>query len=173
MDKTTFEIADPMMDEIADAIGDLLDSPETATIRSLLTKLNDAIGKRYAVSFDVNIEVFDQEKERSLPLIQTGLSGFEDGELYQTWGDSTPQQYLVGGKVVVVPHDFCPQCWNGWDFKPKHPTCGHCGATMGKDVKLIVSKNACPFCEEGTISPSNPVCDKCGSEVDPNTAVWE
>ena len=172
MEKTTYAAADPIMDEIADAIGVLLDSPETATVRSLLTRLNEAIGKRYAVSFDVNIEVFDQEKERCLPLIRTGLSGFEEGEPYQTWGDSTPQRYVVGGEVMVVPHDCCPRCWDSWDLKFENPSCEHCGATMGKDVKRMVDNGACPICEEGNVSASNPVCDQCGYTVDPNTVVW-
>lgn len=172
MDRTTFETADPIMDEIADAVGVLLDSPETATVRNLLTKLNKAIGKRYAVSFDVNIEVFDREKERCLPLMQTGLSGFEDNNPYQTWGDSTPQRYVVVGEIVVVPHDRCPQCWEIWDFKFKHPACNHCGATMGNEVKLMLDNDTCPFCDKGNVSMSNPTCDQCGHTVDTNTVVW-
>jgi hypothetical protein len=172
MDKTAFETADPIMDEIADAVGVLLDSPETATVRSLLSKLNKAIGKRYAVSLDVNIEVFDREKERCLPLMQTGLSGFEDDKPYQTWGDSTPQRYVVDGNIVVVPHDRCPRCWEVWDAKFNHPTCDHCGATMGGEVKQLLDTDSCPFCEKGNVSMANPVCDKCGHTVDPNTVVW-
>ena len=116
MNKTTFETADPIADKIADAVTELLES-QTQKLRTLLTQLNKAIGDRYAVSLDVSVGVFDHEKERSLPLLQTGLSGFEGEKPYQTWADSTPQRYIVSGEMLVVPHDRCPKCWDIWDFK--------------------------------------------------------
>ena len=171
MDKTAFEIADPIVDEIADAVTEMLES-QTEKLRSLLTQLNKAIGSRYAVSLDVSVGVCDMEKERSLPLLQTGLSGFGGEEPYQTWADSTPQRYVVDGEMLIVPHDRCPKCWEVWDFKFKHPACRHCGATMGKEVRLLLDNDVCPFCEKGTVSMTKPVCDKCGYHVDPDTVTW-
>jgi len=172
MDKQTFEIADPIVDEIADAATVLLESAGAASLRSLLTKLQEAIGSRYLVGLRLDVDVFDTEKDRCLPLLQTGMSGFGNDKPYQTWGDSTPQRYIVGGEVLVVPHDRCPQCWEGWDFKFDHPSCSHCGATLGRDVKLLLDTDVCPFCEDGKVSMSDPICSKCGHQVDPDTVVW-
>jgi hypothetical protein len=171
MDKATFEIADPIVDKIADAVTELLES-QTQELRTRLTQRGNAIGSRYAVSLDVSVGVFDREQERSLPLLQTGLAGFEKEKPYQTWGDSTPQRYVVGGQMLIVPHDRCPKCWEVWDFKFKHPTCGHCGATMGEEVKLLLDNDVCPFCEKGKVSMSMPICDQCGYHVDPDTVTW-
>lgn len=171
MDKTTFETADPIVDEIASWITELLDS-QTEKLRALMAKLNKAIDGRYAVSLDVRVEVFDRDEKRSMPLLQTGLSGFEEEKPYQTWADSTPQRYIVNGEMSVVPHDRCPKCWKAWDFKFKHPTCEHCGATMGREVKLLLDNDLCPFCEEGNVSMTKPICDKCGYHVNPDTVTW-
>ncbi len=141
-------------------------------LRSLLTKLNQTIGKRYAVSLVVNVEVFDQERKRCLPLLQTGFAGFDTDKPYQTWADSSPHRYVVDGEMQTVPHDRCPRCWEAWDFKFKHPSCQHCGATMGKEVKLLLDTDNCPFCEAGKVSVANPVCGNCGYKVDPNAVVW-
>ena len=170
MDKATFEIVEPIVDAISDTVTELLES-QTEKLRGLLTQLNEALGSRYAIELDVSVGVYDGEKNRSLPLLQMGLSGFDD-KPYQTSGDSTPQPYIVGGEIMVVPHDRCPRCWEAWDFKFKHPTCGRCGATMGKDVKLLLDTDRCPFCEKGRVSMSQPVCDECGYRVDSSTVTW-
>lgn len=172
MDKNTFEVADPVVDEIADAIAALLESSATEDLRALLAKLNQVVGSRYAISLVMNVDVFDRDRERCFPLLQTGMSGFDGDKPYQTWGDSTPQRYIVGGEMLVVPHDRCPQCWEVWGFKFKNPSCAHCGAAMGKEVKLLLDTDVCPWCEEGKISMKNPICDKCGHEVDPEMVVW-
>jgi hypothetical protein len=171
MDKTTFETAEPIVDEIADSITNLMES-QTEELHTLLARLNKAIGNRYAVSLDVSVGVFDRDEERCMPLLQTGLSGFEGEKPYQTWADSTLQRYVVDGEMLVVPHDRCPKCWEAWDFKFKHPTCRHCGAMMGKEVKLLLDTDLCPFCEKGKVSMNKPSCDKCGYHVDPDTVTW-
>lgn len=171
MDKTTFETADPIVDKIADSVTEILES-QTEKLRVLLTELNKVIGDRYVVSLDAKVEVFDRDEQRSMPLLQTGLSGFDGEKPYQTWADSTPQRYIVDGEMSVVPHDRCPKCWEVWDFKFKHPTCEHCGATMGKEVKLLLDTDLCPFCGKGKVSLDKPVCDQCGFKVDPEAVVW-
>jgi hypothetical protein len=75
MNKTAFKIADPIVNEIAKVANELLDSPETEELRSLLTKLNKTIGSRYLVSFHLNVTVFDVENKCPFPLLQTGLAG--------------------------------------------------------------------------------------------------
>jgi hypothetical protein len=86
-------------------------------LRSVLTALGDALGRGYHVEFDVAVRVFDEEQERTLPLLSTGLSTTEGKEPYRTWNDCTSQRYVADGDILVVPHDRCPRCWETWDFK--------------------------------------------------------
>lgn len=172
MDKETYEIADPIVDKIAEAASDLLESPETERLRTLLADLSEAIGSRYSVSLLLNVEVFDQDREQALPLLQTGLTGFESDKPYQAWSDSSAQRYVAGGEMLIAPHDHCPLCWGVWDFKFKVETCPHCGATMGKEVKLLLDNDLCPYCNDGKVSMANPRCDKCGYTVESDKVVW-
>ena len=172
MDKTSFETADPIVDEIAEVANELLESSETAKLRSLLTKLNKAIGSRYLVGLHLNVDVFDTEKERCLPLLQTGLAGFDRDKPFLACGDSSLKRYIAGGEMVIVPHDRCPLCWEEWDFKFLHPACSHCGVTLGKDVKVLLDTDVCPNCEDGEVSMSQLSCPKCGFKVDPSYVTW-
>ena len=172
MDTKTFEIANPIVDEIADAASVLFKDAALRDICKLLTKLKQALGSRYGIGLSLVVDVFDEEEDRCMPLLQTGLSGFGNEAPYQTWGDSTPQRYIADGEMLVVPHDRCPRCWEDWDFKFKHPTCASCGATLGVDVKVLLDSDVCPSCEEGKVSMSNPVCTKCGYHVDTKLVDW-
>jgi hypothetical protein len=172
MDKSTFEIVDPLMDEIAESTEEVLDSPTLAQLSKLLVDLNTKIGSRYAVSLSVTVDVFDREKERCLPLLQTGLSGFDGDKPYHTTGDSTPQKYVADGEIQIVPHDRCPKCWGAWDFKFKNRSCRECGATLGKNVKVLLDTDICPQCERGKVSMTHPRCSDCGHEVDLNLVTW-
>lgn len=172
MDKRTFENADPILDELDEAITKILTSAEAEELRQLLFRLNEAVGKEYVVSLTANVDIFDDKKDRCLPLLQGGLSGFNTKDIHEIHGDSSPHSYIVDGEMLTVPHDRCPRCWNDWDFKFQHPTCDHCGATMGKDVKLLLDNDVCPYCDEGEVSMSSPTCDKCGYVVDLNQVVW-
>jgi len=172
MDKSTFEVVDPLMDEIAESTDRVLDSLELAQLKTLLTELKKQLGDRYLVSLGVTVDVFDQEKERCLPLLQTGLSGFGDDGPHHAAGDSSPQKYVADGEIQVVPHDRCPRCWQIWDFKFVHRSCRECGATLGDNVKVLLDTDLCPNCDEGKVSMTSPVCSKCGHEVDLNLVVW-
>ncbi len=172
MDPTTFETADKFTDDIAEAVDEILKSPESEKLRNLLTQMSKALGNRYSITFDVRVEVFDGQQERNLPLLSMGLSAMEGKEPFPVSGDSSPHRYVVEGEIQVVPHDRCPKCWGEWDFKFKFPTCDHCGASMGKEVKLLLDSDECPFCGEGTVTVAKPTCDTCGFKVDPSTVVW-
>ena len=124
------------------------------------------------MNLNVSVDVFDAERLNALPLLTTGLSTSNGKSPYQTYGDSTPQKYLVDGGIQVVPHDHCPKCYGLWDLKLKNLSCSECGATMGREVKLLLDADICPFCEEGKVSLTTPVCDKCGQRIDPGIVVW-
>jgi hypothetical protein len=172
MDRSTFDAADLIVDEIADKLDELLDSDHFAAIRLLLARLSEKVGPRYSANLHVSIDVFEAERSNVLPLLNVGLSASDGGTPYNTYGDSTPQKYVVDGEIQVVPHDRCPKCYGLWDFKLKHPCCPECGATMGREVKLLLDTDICPFCEEGKVSLARPVCDKCGQQIDPGCVVW-
>jgi len=172
MDRATFESADPIVDQMAEMIDGVLDSPQFSEIRQALIRLSEAVGSRFSVSLDVCVEVFDPERSHPLPLLVTGISTSKGKAPHRTWSDSTPQKYLIEGKMLIVPHDRCPKCYGIWDFKFKNLSCRECNATLGKDVKFLLDSDICPYCEEGKVSLSSPICDKCGFRVDPRLVAW-
>jgi hypothetical protein len=172
MDRSTFESADLVVDEMAAKLDEILDSDEFDSVRLLLARLSETVGRRYSVNLNVSVDVFDPKRSHALPLLTTGLSTSEGKSPFQTYGDSTPQKYVVDGEIQVVPHNHCPKCYGLWDFKLKHPSCPECGATLGREVKLLLDTDVCPFCEEGTVSPTVPVCAKCDQRIDPGIVTW-
>lgn len=172
MDRSDFEASEPIVDRIAEMIEKIMDSYQQSDLRKALTQLSEAVGSRYSVSLNITVEVFDPERAHALPLLTTGLSTSEGQPPYMTWGDSSPQRYVLNGEMQVVPHDRCPKCHGVWDFKFKHTTCSGCGATLGKEVKVLLDSDVCPYCEEGHVSISAPECDKCGYHVDPAHVAW-
>ena len=172
MDRSTFESSEPILDEMAANLDEFLDSDQFSAVRNALARLSKAIGPRSSVNLNVCVQVFDAERSNALPLLTLGLSTSKGEPPYKTYGDSTPQKYVVDGEIQVVPHDHCPKCYGVWDFKLDHPTCSACGATMGREVKLLLDTDVCPFCEQGKISLTAPLCEKCGHQIDPGTVVW-
>ncbi len=152
MDRSTFESADPILDDMGAILDELLDSDQFSAIRLALARLSEVVGSRYSVNLNVSVEVFDPERPHALPLLTTGLSASKGKTPYKIYGDSTPQKYVVNGEMQVVPHDRCPKCYGLWDYKFKNLTCSECGATMGQEVKLLLDTDVCPWCEEGKIS---------------------
>jgi hypothetical protein len=172
MDRSTFEPADLIVDEIAATLDELLDSDQFSAVRLALARLSKTLGPRYSANLTVCVDVFDAERSRPLPLLTTGLSTSKGETPHKTYGDSTPQKYVVDGEIEVVPHDRCPRCYGSWDYKLKHPSCLACGATMGREVKLLLDTDVCPFCEEGKVTMTLPVCAKCGQRIDTDVVVW-
>ncbi len=172
MDQTRFEAADPHLDALAEILDGGLRSPELARLREALAALGKVFGERYSVNLTCLVEVFDEKKGRTFPLLNTGLCTWEGEEPYRTWGDSSPQRYLVDGRIQVVPHDRCPRCWGPWDFKWQNRRCGRCGAELGRDCKVLLDSDTCPHCEQGRVTASEPKCPACGFEVDLSLAAW-
>jgi hypothetical protein len=77
MDRSTFESADPVIDEIVAKLEELLDSDQFAFVRLLLARLSETVGPRYSVNLNVAVDVFDAERRNGLPLLTTGLSTSE------------------------------------------------------------------------------------------------
>ncbi len=172
MDPKTFDLADALVDQISEAVDAALISKQLANLRRALDELGKVVGPRYSANLTVMVEIFDWDREKALPLLNTGLSTSETGPAFRTWNDSSPQRYLVRGEIQVVPHDHCPKCWEVWDFKVESRTCPHCGTMLGPDCKILLDSDVCPHCEEGKVSMANPICDRCGHEVDLSIAAW-
>ena len=79
MDKNTFEMADPIVDEIAEALGTLLESSETTALRNLLSKLNTTLGSRYEASLVVNVEVVRPRAGTKSAVAPNGTFGVQQG----------------------------------------------------------------------------------------------
>jgi hypothetical protein len=163
VDPETFDSVQPLLDQIAEFAEQQLGANE---LRQLIADLGNLVGNRRIASLTIVVEVFDENRGCCLPLLTTGLSAFHGKEPFRTWGDSTPQRYVVDDGIKVVPHDRCPHCWQTWDFKLQNSSCSHCGTTMGKNCKLLLDSDACPWCHEGKVTVAMPRCDKCGYEVD-------
>ena len=75
MDRLTFESANPILDEIADKLDEILDSDDFSAIRLALARLSEAVGSRYSVKLNVCVDIFDAEQET--PAIAARHGGIE------------------------------------------------------------------------------------------------
>ena len=169
MDADTFNAVQPFLDKIAELAEKQFSTDE---LLSVVTKFANVLGNHQVVSVSLVVDVLDEDKETSIPLLTTGLSAFKGKLPYRSWGDSSPQRYVVEDGIKVVPSDYCPQCWHQWDFKLQNTSCPNCGVTMGDKCKLLLDSDECPWCNEGKVTVAKPKCNKCGHEVDRHKVVW-
>jgi hypothetical protein len=169
LDPASYKATEPLLDQIAEIADQQLAAPE---LQRLLSELSKVVGEGKVVNITLIVDVFDKNRERALPLLSTGLLASAGKEPSRTWNDSTPHRYVVADGIQVVPHDRCPVCWGEWDFKFKQTCCPSCGATLGKECKVLLDTDECPWCEQGKVSVAHPKCDQCGFEVDLRIAVW-
>jgi hypothetical protein len=176
MDAHAFNSADQHVYQMAEILGETLMSLDFKTIRDSLAALTKAMGNGYSVRLRCDVEIVDDERSRTITLLSNDLISQEGNEAssveQQVWSDAAPEHYLVNGKIQVVPGDCCPECWKWWDCKQERRHCPHCTAVLGENCKLLLVTNACPYCEKGTVTPSNLKCAKCGHTVDPALVVW-
>ena len=170
---------DPLADQTSEAIGRFLTSPEATDMKSALKQAAALLPDGYSVSLDIRMEVFDPERGEVLPLLTMGLATSGKSDPYLTHGDSSPTRYVVDGDICEVPHDRCPHCWALWDFKllpggnaAGNNHCDSCGYGLGKEVKLLLDQDTCPYCEQGKLSMADPVCSRCGLTIDPGFVAW-
>ncbi len=172
MERHKFEQVDPLLDKLAESVDELLEGEQLASLKRQVAEISSLLGEQYSVTLEINLQVFDPNREQSLPLLQAGFSTTNGAEPHPCWGDSSPHRYVVDGELVVVPHDHCPACWGLWDVKDLNPTCPECGVSMGKQVMWLLDNDMCPYCEQSTVSASNPTCSRCGHSVNPAFIVW-
>ena len=162
----------PLLADLSDQIGELIESSSASVVRETLAELKQELGEELNLSIDIVLLLHRQSDDRNLPILMTGVDGFDEGRPYQTWGDASFHRYIVDGEIQVVPHDYCPKCWAYWATKFEHPACDHCQALLGRDVKLLIDNDLCPYCEKGAISSQRPKCTRCGFQIDPSYVAW-
>lgn len=60
-DRSTFESADLVVDEIAAKLDEFLESDEFGAVRQLLARLSETVAPRYSVTSNLSVEVFEAE----------------------------------------------------------------------------------------------------------------
>lgn len=101
-------ILDPLAESLNEACDRWFATPEMAALAQALRQAAASLPPSFTVSMDVELRVFDSERERSLTLLTTGIVVQADGEPYRASGDSTVHRYIVDGTLSELPHDRCP-----------------------------------------------------------------
>jgi hypothetical protein len=94
MNPNAFSAAEEVIDKIANIVDDKLDSASFKDLRDALERLGKVLGARYSASLQIVVDVFDRDREQTLPLLTTGFSTTDGSAPYRIWGDSSPQRYL-------------------------------------------------------------------------------
>jgi hypothetical protein len=167
------ELFDKLSDEIAELFDQLDSEGRFNKIKELLKEATPYLPKDTSLTFDTLLQLRDNSANKpSIVYYEMGITTAQEGEPYVAYGTSTYTTYLLNGEPVRLPSDYCPNCWGNWDFKLKNHRCSHCGISMGKEVKILLDVNLCPHCEEGTMSSKQPICNKCGCEINPDFIYW-
>jgi len=171
MQDDQFKLLDPIGDDIHDKFQQLLEKGEFDGILQRLREAAEELPDSYSVSFDVQLNVYDADRDRSMQLLDTGMNT-DKADQYRVSADTEPQKYLVHGQMCIVPEDYCPKCWGQWAFKLKNIQCPECGIRLGREIRLLIDDDVCPWCKEGSVSVDSPKCDNCDYEVDERMVAW-
>ena len=74
MTESEFRTLDPLADALDEACARWFASPELAALKDALRKAVASLPPTYSVSIDVELRVFDNEREQVLNLLTTGLN---------------------------------------------------------------------------------------------------
>ena len=171
MKDTEFHLLEPIAETINAKFDKLLEAGEFDGLKDMLRQAIDKLPDSYSLDFNIELSVSDANREKSIRLLQTGLTT-SDGEPCQISIDKTREKYWVDGDICIVPEDFCPNCWGNWTFKFGRNKCSHCNYKLGKEVRYFLDDHICPMCQNGKMTVKNPICDECGYEVEKDKVVW-
>lgn len=172
MDRKTAETVEDFSEKMEGHWDQLVAS---GALKPMLAELKTALSKipnRYGLEFHLQVVVTDEKREAAMDLVQAGFSGHPDTEPYASSMGESFQRYWAKGEIVVVPHTYCPICWQHWDFKHEREECPDCDAKMGKDVRYFLDDDQCPYCSGGKLTSKTLTCDKCGHKVPKNHIAW-
>ena len=138
MDRSTFESANPILDDIADKLDEILDSDEFSAVRVALARLSETVGSRYSVNLTVCVDVFDAERSNALPLLNVGLSTSKGNAPHKTYAETQrPQKYVVEGEIQVIPRRPLSQMLRRVGLQ------AHTPILLGVQGRLWVKKLSC------------------------------
>jgi len=173
MEQKQFDKLDQLADAVYDKFEELYKAGYLKELKSKLEELCSSLAEKYSVSINMDLDIFDSEKEKSISMVRTGIACSRgEKKPFRVDSSATVHTYITDGAIKKVPHDYCPSCWGSWDFKLMHAKCPECGAEMGKNVFLLLDTDVCPNCEEGKVSRSKPKCTKCNEIVSPDMVRW-
>lgn len=172
MDVDTFENTNRLADFVFKEIQTLQNEHRLSRIKAKLDEIAADLPHGYSITVNFSVEVFDENREKAIKLLDTGISCTDHSQPYFSSGESPPAKYIVDGFMMKVPHDYCPNCWAPWGFKLKNRQCKECGYRLGGEIKLLIDTDQCPECEEGRVSFTAPHCDRCSFSADPHLVVW-
>lgn len=168
-----FDDLDQLGDAVYDKFEELHNTGQLNELKAKLESLCAALSEKYSVTINMELDIFDSERERSIAMLKTGITCFSgEKNPFRVNGCATAHTYIVDGVIQKVPHDYCPSCWGSWDFKLMHSVCPECDAEMGRNVFLLLDTDVCPNCDEGKVSRAQPKCAKCNQIVDSSMVRW-
>ena len=68
-----FQNTDPLLDKLAEELGNWIESTDSSKVRETLAELSKLLGGR-SISLEMTVGVLDSERGNTLPLLQMGLS---------------------------------------------------------------------------------------------------
>jgi hypothetical protein len=170
MDQPTSASVEYFKRQLDVAMEPIIEGPAIKKSCQLIEELSETLGCPYSISLNVTVEICDGDK--SLPILQTGLTSSHGRTAFRTRNDFSLRRYLVNGEIRVVPTGRCPGCWAIWDPKTKSHCCEGCDLCMGGNCRILLDSGICPSCEQGCVAIAKPVCDRCGYRVDLSLAAW-
>jgi Zn-finger nucleic acid-binding protein len=168
-ERNTLEPAIEAAEEAAEA---WLDSEAIAHVKRALQDVTAKLPEGMSLTFNCELDVFDANRGQPIRLVETGVTTSGGEPPHRCHGVTSMQRYLSNGEICELPHEYCPVCWGEWDFKDRHRTCPSCGVSLGKEVKVMLDSDVCPYCEEGKVTADDPMCGQCGYEVDLSIVTW-
>ncbi len=172
MDVQTYDRTQELADLLLSELQRLHREKGLGKIEEKLKQISGSLPKGYSITLNFSVEVFDENREKSLKTGDAGLTCLEGDRPYLSTSESSPAKYIVDGELMKVPHDHCPNCWSRWSFKSRVKECRECGYRMGREIKLLLDTNVCPHCENSPISLHHPQCERCGYVADQSIVSW-
>ncbi len=163
-------------EKVADRLLDLFEAQyargDYKSIEAGIKRICAGLDARYRVSARLTFEIFDETKNKTVILSDTGVTAVGGEEPMAFSEADSADSYIVDGEVVRLPHSYCPVCWDDWETKIENKSCPSCGAAMGAKVKLLLDTGICPHCGEGKVSRANPACPKCFKQTGESEVHW-
>ncbi|MBL8034726.1 MAG: hypothetical protein JNJ69_13555 [Leptospiraceae bacterium] len=150
----------------------LIEEGAFADLEPYLASLGKTGSEDQAVTLTLQLKLSDSEREREVVVTEASRAYLNDGEVYDFCQSDAVVRYLCDNEIRVFQSNACPHCWGDWPDKHTNTTCPECGYEFGKQVKLLIDDDICPFCFEGKVSRQELRCNACGEQVDERFVSW-